>query len=251
MARYTDRRVALLTACCFSVYPLAGVLSLAYSEALLAVLAAGCLLALLRRRWLVAGVLAMLAGATRPTGAVLIVACLVAAADAVYRRRDWSSLVAVALSPLGVLASWIGTAAGRWDAWFATEQGGWGSHFDAGTDTVRTVFHELTGTAHHSFGPEQAVFVLAALALVLVAAWRRPPMPVLAFMVGLFVLVAGTSNTHAALPRYLLVAFPLLVPIATWLRHRPWPFTVVLLGAAGVMSAGLGAYFAVFSSIAP
>ena len=50
----------------FCVFPASVVLTMAYSEALLITLAAGCLLALDRRRWLVAGVLAALADRGTP-----------------------------------------------------------------------------------------------------------------------------------------------------------------------------------------
>jgi hypothetical protein len=251
--RYASDRVALLTASCWSAYPLAGVLSAAYSEALLTMLAAGCLLALLDRRWLTAGLLALLAGATRPTGAVLALACLVAASLAIKQRREWSSLLAVILAPIGVLASWawIGWQAGRWDAWFATEQGGWHAHFDGGVDTVRSVVHELSGSATQAFAPVQAAFVLAAVGLVVIAAWQRPPAPVLTYLIAGFVLAVGTSNVHASIARFLLPIFPILVPIAMLLDRlgRRIAVPVLILTACG--SALIGAWYFTAGSFAP
>ncbi|MGH8919555.1 MAG: glycosyltransferase 87 family protein, partial [Actinomycetes bacterium] len=190
---YAGPVVGMITAALVAVSPLAGVLSEAYSEALMTMLAAACLLALLRRRWLWAGVLASLAGFTRPTGAVLVLCCAVAALDAARRRREWGSVAAVVLAPIGpvVALAWIGASVGRWDGFFVEQRrGGPGSHLDGGVDTVRAMFHELTGTgAHHfRFGPEQAVYTLVVVALIVWAARQRPPAPVLTLAVGIFVL---------------------------------------------------------------
>jgi Dolichyl-phosphate-mannose-protein mannosyltransferase len=52
----------------YAIFPGSVILSFAYSEALLIVLAAACLLLLLDERWLLAGLAAALATATRPNG---------------------------------------------------------------------------------------------------------------------------------------------------------------------------------------
>ncbi len=52
----------------YAIFPGSVVLSFAYSEALLIVLAAACLILLLDERWLLAGLAAALATATRPNG---------------------------------------------------------------------------------------------------------------------------------------------------------------------------------------
>ncbi len=253
VARYATRRVALLTACCWSVYPLAGVLSAAYSEALLTMLAAGCLLALLERRWWVAGLCALLAGATRPTGAVLAVVALVAAALAIRRDREWRSLVAPLLAPLGVLGSWafIGAKAGRWDAWFVTERGGWGAAFDGGLDTARSVFRELTGRAQTPFAAVGGFAIVGLTALVVIAVMQRPPAPVLVYLIVGFGLAVGTANVHNSAPRFLLAVFPLLVPLARLLAGRPTWLIVLFLSFAGTGSAVLGAWYFGYSTFAP
>src|SRR5664279_2260311 len=69
------RRVALRTTAVFACFPGAIVLSLAYTEGLTLVLAVGCLLALLHRRWLLAGICAAFATAARPNALALVVAC--------------------------------------------------------------------------------------------------------------------------------------------------------------------------------
>ncbi|MCW2541190.1 MAG: hypothetical protein JWN95_2915 [Frankiales bacterium] len=251
--RYAGDRVGLLTAVCWSAYPLAGVLSAAYSEAMLTMLGAAALLALAHRRWLLAGVIGALAGFTRPTGGIVAVACLVAAIIAIRRDRDWRSLIAVVLSPLGVLAAWavIGHRARRWDAWFATEKGGWNAHFDGGIDTVRSLIHELSGSATQAFAPLQAVFLILAVIVTVVAIWQRPPASVNAYLIAGFVLAVGTSNVHASIPRFLLPVFPMLVPVARLLDRCPAVVRWTLLSLAAMASAALGGWYFAAGTFAP
>ena len=102
--RLFDTDVAERAMVLFAVFPGSFVLSYAYAEALLIVLAALCLWFLLDERWLLAGVAAALATATRPNGIALVAACAVAAFIAIHRRRDWASLVAPLLAPIGFIA---------------------------------------------------------------------------------------------------------------------------------------------------
>jgi Gpi18-like mannosyltransferase len=78
------RRAAIL----FCLFPGSVVFTMVYSEGLLIPLAAGCLLALQRRRWVLAGVLAGLATAVNATALPLIVVC---AASARSSRRSCRS----------------------------------------------------------------------------------------------------------------------------------------------------------------
>ena len=87
----------------YAIFPGSFVLSFAYSEAMLIVLAAACLLFLVDERWLLAGLFAARATAARPNGVALVAACAVASAIAIRRSRDWMSLVAVLLAPVGFL----------------------------------------------------------------------------------------------------------------------------------------------------
>ena len=113
---------------------------MAYTEALFVALAAWSSVTLLERRWLAAGVLCLLAGATRPFGAALVVAVAVAAAATVVsaiRRRAPRDIVrplaAAVLAPLGVLGywAWLWTRTGRPDAWLHVQSTQWHSHSTA------------------------------------------------------------------------------------------------------------------------
>src|SRR4029453_404078 len=99
-----DSEIAYRAMLLMAFFPGSFVLSFAYSEAMLLVLAAGCLLCLQKRQWLVGGVLASPRAATRPHGIALIAACAVAALLAIIQRREWRSLIAPLLAPVGFIA---------------------------------------------------------------------------------------------------------------------------------------------------
>ncbi|MDP9441003.1 MAG: hypothetical protein M3P34_02225 [Actinomycetota bacterium] len=84
-----DLRLADRTAAFFCFFPASFVLSVPYSEGLMLSFGAGCLLALLRRRWIVGGIRAGLATANRPNAVALCVACAWAAFVAIRERREW------------------------------------------------------------------------------------------------------------------------------------------------------------------
>ena len=73
--RDTARRATIL----FIVFPGSVVFSMVYSEGLLLPLAIGCIYALERRRWVLAGILAGFGTAVQPVGLVLVPVCLLSA----------------------------------------------------------------------------------------------------------------------------------------------------------------------------
>ena len=122
----------------FCLFPGSVVFSMVYSECLLIPLAAGCLIALERRRWLLAGVLAAFATAIGPDAIAIVAACAVACLLEV-RRSGWRSpearrsLFAPLLSPVGLclfgafLWVWDGTPFACFDA----QRIAWGERTDA------------------------------------------------------------------------------------------------------------------------
>src|SRR5581483_10303493 len=113
------RRAVLI----FCLFPGSVVFSMVYAEGLMLPLAAGCLLALQRRRWVLAGVLAGLATATEPEALVL-------------RRHGLSArraLLAPALSTVGAGAFaiflWLWT--GSPFASLIAQRDGWSERSDA------------------------------------------------------------------------------------------------------------------------
>ena len=214
-----DRSVVL-----WVFFPGAVVLSMVYSEGLAILLCAVSLLALLQRRWLVAGCAAGVATGVHPEALVLVACSLWAAAVAVRRDRDWWALLAPALSLAGVGAYflYLWNATGDIQRWYHVERDQWGgtgfSH-----DTVFVVRQSLT----HPHDLEAVVpalgLVFALVGLYLMARWR-PPAIIWIYTVGIL-LSAFDSNMVGARPRVLLTAFPLIVAVAR--RVRPAAFGTV------------------------
>ncbi len=130
----------------YAIFPGSVILSFAYSEALLIVLAAACLLLLLDERWLLAGIAAALATATRPNGIAVVAACVVASFIAIRRSRQWWSLIAVLLAPIGfIFFQWyVGSTAGERGVWFRVQREAWAEGTSFGATAVTNTFGFIT-----------------------------------------------------------------------------------------------------------
>ena len=138
-------RVGVLMTVLWGALPHAVVESMAYTESLFTAFAAWTVLALVRRRWVTAGLVCCLAGLVRPSAAALIATVGVVALVAILRRQDgWRPWAAVALAPIGLFGYWIwvGIRLDRLDGWFWVQRTGWGAHFDGGRETVGQVIRE-------------------------------------------------------------------------------------------------------------
>jgi hypothetical protein len=243
----TGRRAAVL----FCLFPGSVVFSLVYAEGLLIPLAAGCLLALQRRKWILAGCLAGLATATAAQGLVLIPVCAVSALCEFVRHRrarsgwPWSSLSAPALSVLGggmfAIYLWIHT--GTPLATFDAQHYAWKERtnplalLDLLHTTVVQVTHPLPGKS--TYKPLVAVIgaVLLIVLLVFVVRKRRTmSIEALVWTAGIS-FMAVTSENVPPNPRMLITAFPAVMVMATWGRRRSFlvlafATAVLLLGAS-------------------
>jgi len=230
--RVADEPMATRAAMLFCFFPGSVVLSLAYSEALMIALSAACLLCLLDRRWLLAGLLAALATATRSSAVALLLPAAWAAAVAIKRDREWRALVAPALAPLGAVSflTYLRIHTGSWGAWFEVEQKGWGEHVDFGRQSLINLAH----FAHHPLRDPRlslvgmgTIFTVAALVVM----WRRG-LPATLVLYTLSVLgLCLASKTLGLRPRFVLTAFPLFIPLAGALRGTTWQATLALCAA--------------------
>lgn len=221
-------RVAALTVLLWCALPVALILSSAYTEGLFTALAAWALWGVLRRRWWLAGVLASLAGLTRPTGVAVVLAVLVAAIAGIGSdepRGRVARVGAIVLAPLGLLGylAYVGVRVGAWDGYLRVTAG-WHNGIDGGVAFARWTSEKPA--------PALAGIVLAGVvlaALFVLAVRFRLPLPLLVYAGVILVLAVVTSGYFGSKPRYLLPDFPLLVPVAAWLvRRRPVTRGVVL-----------------------
>lgn len=239
-ADVADRATAL-----FCFFPGSYILSLAYAEGLMLTLALTCLLALMSRRWLLAGVAAALATGTRPNAVVLVACCAWEAGRHMRRRPElgsapkwnWRPAVAPLLAPLGVLAyfGFLWAKTGEATVWFRTQREGWGQQLDGGISTVRVIWRVIqhpVADINHLVATLSVVFLVVAGYLLL-----RSRLPsVLVLYAGLICAAAFVSESTVSRPRFLLTAFPLFIAMAQ--KVEAGSFGVVL-GCSGVLLAAL------------
>lgn len=209
----------------FSLFPGAVVMSWSYSEPALIAFAAACLLFLMRKQWLLAGLFAALATATRPNGLALVAACAVAAAIAIYRERAWRSLVSVALAPVGMLLFmwYLRVHTGESNAWMRAQREAWDEGYSWGATAVRYVWRFAENPLGTRWGP---LYMHTTLAVVLLAfglfcaVRKKLPLPWLAYTagIGFFMLVPSVVSAR---PRFVFTAFPLAIAVAAWWPRRP------------------------------
>jgi hypothetical protein len=226
----------------FALFPGSVVLSWSYAEAALVICAAACLLFLQREQWALAGIAAAIGTATRPNGVAIVAACVVAAAIAIYKRRQWRSLISVALAPVGVLAyhAYLRVHTGEWGAWNRAQREAWNEGWSWGATAIRFTWRFLENPLGTAYG---ATYLHTAIALVLLGFGLfcsirvRLPWPMLAYVAVIAALMIG-PDTVSARPRFVFTAFPVLVGIAAWWPRRPreaWDGLVV--ASAGSLAA--------------
>jgi hypothetical protein len=233
--RVRGRRVADRAVLLFCVFPGAMTFALLYSEPLAVALGAAALLALLDRRWLLAGIIGALATAERPDLIVLAVVSGVTAVEAIWARREWRALLAPALTPLGVLAffCFLWYRYHSYTYWFSIENRDWHQHFDAGIQTFRVLLWLDPKEVHHEFlVVVLAIMFLAACAGIGLVLAARLPLPLSLFAILTIVMIVTSSNGGAK-PRFVWTAFPIFIGAAAKLpRAIYWP--VVIVSAAGL-----------------
>ncbi|MFJ8589069.1 hypothetical protein ACIRD2_31040 [Streptomyces sp. NPDC093595] len=242
--RVCGRRIATVLTVLWGALPVAVVQWMGYTESLFTALAAWALYAVLTGRWHTAAALAVLAGLTRPTGIAVAAAVSVAGLLAAGRTRARAPLAAALTAPLGWLAyvAWVGARVGRWDGYFAVQRL-WRNEWDGGAGTLR----ELRDLLVYDRNPQlflvavSAVLVLSAAAYVLCLADRQPP-ALLVFSGVLLLVVLGSDGVYFPRARFLVPAFPLLLPLATAVCRAGRVAAVLVLGGAALSSAWLGGY---------
>jgi len=243
------RRAGLVLVALVACWPHSVVLAMPYTEALFLALAAWSLVAVLTRHWITGGVLALLAGATRPLGTALagalVVAALVAVVRAALRERrlEWRPIVAAVLAPLGFLGywGWLWSRTGRPDAWFWVQEHEWHSTFDGG----RFSLEQLARAAYGEYPlvlVVNALVLVAAVVLLLALLVERTPVVVAVYALLGTLSVVGAAGYPNSKARFLLCVFPLLVPLVRGLARTPWRTLAVLLIGLALVSGWYSAF---------
>ncbi|HET6857215.1 MAG TPA: hypothetical protein VFH94_08985 [Streptomyces sp.] len=252
--RLYGRPTAVLLVLLWGLLPHSVVLSMAYTEPVLTAFAAWSLYAVLSGRWLWAGTLAALAGLARPNGIAVAAAVCAAAAYELWKHRGrvpWRVWAGAALAPLGWAAFvlWVGARKGDLLGGYFAVQAGWTSRFDFGVGSLRFVHKLLRRPENLSF-PMVLVIVAVSLVLFALLVLDRPPLPLLVYTGVLVLITVGGSGYFESKARFLLPAFPLLLPLAHALtKARPRAAIVVTAALAG-LSLCYGTYLVTMAPVA-
>lgn len=221
---YADQSSADRATLLVAVFPGSFVLSMVYSEGWALTFLAFGLLALLQKRWLLAGLLGLLASFTTPVALAFEVSCLWCA----YRelsadRRSWRVLAAPILAPFGFLfyQMWIWQHTANLNAWRLTERGGWKSY-----PSLVYAFHTVAVFVRDpvaSNKTDDLLFICTVLAVVAAVVAVRTSMPTPLVLYGLSAAAFGLISAPIGLrPRFIFLAFPLIIAVGTWLRGRAY-----------------------------
>ncbi|MFG3100475.1 hypothetical protein ACGFZL_08145 [Streptomyces sp. NPDC048182] len=256
--RLHGRRTGVLLTVLWAAYPVGAVQWMGYTESLFTACAAWALYAVLTGRWLWAAGFASLAGLTRPTGVAVAAAVTAAALAHLVRTRKagiprLQPAAAALLAPLGWCAylAWVGLRLGRWDGYFAVQRL-WHNELDGGLRTLHQVRQLLARDATPQlFLVLVTLTLLASVALLALSAWDRQPLPLLVFTAVLMAIVLGSGGVYFPRARFLLPAFPLLLPIAAHLDRATRRHRALFLATATLASAYCGGYMLLVWPAAP
>lgn len=246
-------RVGICAVLLWAVLPVGIVQSMAYSESLFTALAAWSLYALLTGRWVGAGLLAALAGLTRPVGAAVVAAVWVAGvlsfardrgtpgAHAPARRR----ILGMLLAPLGAAGYvlWVGHRTGKGPLGYLDVQAGWRNGFDGGYAFARFVADKFTSFPSALAGVGLIVGVALLLWLHVTGIRQRQPLELLVYTSVVLALALCASSYFGSKPRLLLPAFPVLLPLACALARLRTSRSVPVTAGLAIISAVYGAFW--------
>jgi hypothetical protein len=212
--------------------PAAVVFSLVYSEGLIIALASITLLALRRKRWVLAGVAAALATACDPVACAIIAPCAVAAYGSWRSDRDARAWWALALSPLGIgtffVYLWLHT--GSPFSWYLAQRAGWQAG-PMGTGVFYAVYRLFDYGTSDLNSLVKTFAMVATIGIVVV--WRRLRPPLEWTVYAAAVLLFGFLSPIVGIsPRLLLRGFPLFAIVAAGVSRQRFVVIVSLSALA-------------------
>lgn len=245
----TSKRTMMIAA----LYPGSFVLSFAYSEALFLLLAAVSMLAWHRHRYIIAGLLAAGATASRPNAVALIAAYAVGSLLLLRSQRNWKSLITPLIAPLGLIGAqiYIASRANERGVWFRVQSEAWQEGVSFGGTAIRRV---LKFFLHPLSSPSNLITVLAILSLLIgVAALFRSRLPAYAVIyVAVITILMFLPETVTARPRFVYSAFPLMVAVAAaWPKRWRDELWGIFLALCGSSLFGLSVLYGLYAVVIP
>ncbi len=234
-----------------------------YSEAVFSALTIWTLVMVLRRRYLLAGVLTLFAGLTRITAVAVILTLCVAAVLELWqwarRRTDFpaSAVAAPAIGFLGigVYLRWANHEVADIGGYFAAQKRGWRSGFDMGAATLRWMKEHTI--ADDLSNPNAVGYTLSSWAMILVALlcvaslWTllRGWIPWQVWLTAMVIagMVLASDGIMHSRPRLLmmpvlLLLLPYVISAASWLARsrRRRIVGLALMGGAAALWFSVG-----------
>lgn len=235
-ARIGGHRLADRTVLLFCAFPGAMTFGMLYPEPLGTALAASCLLAALNRKWPLAGLLALGASAVHPALIVLAPTLAVMAAHAIIARRDWQSLSAPLLAPLG-MAGYFALLAGEFHDylfWFHDQAHGWHGRLNWVAHELRVLTWTDPATSKYVLFNviviAMAIVLVVGIALMIAA---RTPLPVSLYTV-LAALALAMGDATGPTPRFAWTALGIFTGASA--RLPRWLFWPLLAACAGLLA---------------
>jgi hypothetical protein len=230
------KRAALL----FAVFPGTFVFSFAYSEGIVVTCVGFGLIALLDRRWWLAGLLGAVATAASPVALAFVVSCAWCGIRAAWRdRRPWP-LVAPVLAPVGFVAymAYLWRHTGRLMAWRLTERGGWHSY-----PSLEYPFRIVWTFLRDPLAPTltgQILFAGTVVAVIGVVLMVKEHQPAPVFLYGICAIGSAAISQPVGLrPRFLMLAFPMVIAAGTRYQGRTYRILVIVSAVLLVLVAAL------------
>lgn len=224
-----------------------------YTESLFLLLTLALFLVLRRGKvldWWLAGLLGLLATATRSTGIMLAIPFLV-----IYLQRFWTpsqrashswgqkinALLPIVLIPMGVVVYMIFLFITKSNPLLFIQQEtsfGWHRHFTFPwvgiVNTIGTIFSTAPLSSFHLQNILDLAFTLIPLA-VLAMGWRRLPLSYTLFSLGVILFTLSFPQSVeplASLPRYMLILFPVTAALAFWGKRERFRQLVLVFSLA-------------------
>ena len=212
-----------------AIFPAAFVFAFAYTEGLALLLGAATLLALHRKAFVAAGLLALVAAALRPVGGLLLLPIAIELLRCRPRPKWWDWAVGLVGPVAGLVAAilWIERSTG--DLLLPVRLQGEirGGFQDPFTRVLEPVGEVLTGNFRDVYN---LGFMVVLLFLGWVAVRRRQPLSWLLYAGASLVLLLSSQVTDS-LGRYGLVVVPFVVALAQWADRR-WRLVLVVIGCS-------------------
>jgi Gpi18-like mannosyltransferase len=235
--RFGGRPVAQRTLLLLCLFPTAFFFNAVYTEALFLLVSAIALLAIHKSNFVVAGAIGFLTSLTRPTGVLLSFPFLIQ----LWRERtsDWRQSVRrgwpIVLVPAGLFAymMYLWAAFGR-PLGFLEVQEAWGHVQMLPTTAIIESFRYLIETEVRDIfwvmGAVNTLLTVWALVMAFVIVRSDSIGSSFAFAAVLMPLAAGVESMPVvSMARYVLVLFPLFIPLAIWAKN--WSIQALIIAA--------------------